>query len=78
MGGMMTLDAHPLISDGDVRIYAATWARQGRGFSVTVDRGYIALLDDEHFHAESAQAAIKGVLRKAKSANAPVRGLLSP
>ena len=78
LGGMMTLDAHPLIPDGDVRIYAATWARQGRGFSVTVDRGYIALLDDEHFHAESAQAAIKGVRRKLKAADAPVRGLVSP
>jgi hypothetical protein len=78
LGGMMTLDAHPLIPDGNVRIYAATWARQGRGFSVTVDRGYIALLDDEHFHAESAQAAIKGVRRKLKAADAPVRGRVSP
>jgi hypothetical protein len=78
LGGMMTLDAHPLIPDGDVRLYAATWARQGRGYSVTVDRGYIAVLDDEHFHAESAEAAIKGVRRKVKSAEAPLRNSVSP
>lgn len=78
LGGLMTLDAHPLIPDGEVSVYAATWARQGRGFSVAVDRGYIALLNEEHFHAGSAQAAIKGVRRKVKAADAPVRGLVSP
>ena len=68
LGGMLTLDAHPLLGDGDVVLYAATWARQGRGYTINVDRGYIALLDGEHFHGDSAQAAIKGVRRKAKSA----------
>ena len=78
LGGLMTLDAHSLIPDGDVHIYAATWARQGRGFSVSVDRGYIALLSGEHFHAESAEAAIKGVRRKVKSTDAPTRCSVSP
>lgn len=78
LGGLMTLDAHPLIPDGEVRVYAAAWARQGRGFSVTVDRGYIALLSGEHFHAESAEAAIKGVRRKFKSAGTPARDYSSP
>jgi hypothetical protein len=75
LGGMMTLDAHPLMPDGDVQVYAATWARQGRGFEVQVDRGYIAMLGREHFHAETAQAAIKGVRRKVKSASAPTRAV---
>ena len=78
LGGMMTLDAHPLMPDGDVNVYAATWARQARGYDVKVDRGYIALLGSEHFHAETAQAAIKGVRRKVKSVGAPARTVVSP
>ena len=77
LGAMMTLDAHPLISDGDVQLYAATWARQGRGFEVKVDRGYIAMLGREHFHADTAQAASKGVQRKVKAAGAPARQVVS-
>ncbi len=73
LGGMMTLDAHPLMPDGDVLVFAATWARQGRGFEVKVDRGFITMLGGEHFHGETAQAAIKGVRRKVKSASAPMR-----
>lgn len=76
--GMMTLDAHPLMPDGEVLVYAATWVRQGRGYDVQVDHGYIAVLGGEHFHADSAQTAIKGVRRKAKLACAPVRTVVSP
>lgn len=78
LAGMLTLDAHPLIPDGDVLVYAATWARQGRGYDVKVDRGYIATLGNEHFHADSAQAAIKGVRRKVRSAEAPTQAAVSP
>lgn len=78
LDGMMTLDAHPLMPHGDVLVYAATWARQGRGFDVKVDRGYIAMLGREHFHADSEQAAIKGIRRKVKSVGAPARTTLSP
>jgi hypothetical protein len=78
LAGMMTLDAHPLIPDGEVLVYAATWARQSRSYDVKVDRGYIATLRNEHFHADSAQAAIKGVRRKVKSAEAPVKTEVSP
>lgn len=78
LAGMMTLDAHPLMPDGDVLVYAATWARQGRGYDVKVDRGYIAMLANEHFHADTAQAAIKGVRRKVKSVGAPARTAISP
>lgn len=76
LGGMMTLDAHALVPDGDVRLYAATWVSQGRGYSVKVDRGFIAVLGEEHFHASSAQAASTGVRRKVKSAaRVPAYGL---
>jgi len=78
LGGMMTLDAHPLMPDCDVLVYASTRARQGRGYDVKVDRGYIAMLGSEHFHADTAQAAIKGVRRKVKSVGAPARTALSP
>ena len=78
LGGMMTLDAHPLMSDADVVLYAATWARQGRGYDVKVERGYIAQLGGEHFHGESAQDAIKGVKRKLKAAGMPARTMTSP
>lgn len=78
LAGMMTLDAHPLIPDGDVLVYAASWARQGRSYDVKVDRGYIAALGNEHFHADSAQAAIKGVRRKVRSAEAPAKTEVSP
>jgi hypothetical protein len=66
------------MSDGDVQIYAATWARQGRGYDVQVDRGFIAAKGNEHFHADTAQAAVKGVLRKANLAGGPVRTASSP
>jgi hypothetical protein len=52
--------------------------RQGRGYAVTVDCGYIALLSGEPFHAESARAAIKGLRRKVKSTDAPARCSVSP
>ena len=43
-----------------------------------VDNGYIATLGNEHFHAESAQAAIKGVRRKVRSAAVPIQAAVSP
>ncbi len=76
LGGMMTLDAHSLMPHGEVQIFAATWARQGRGFDVKVDRGFIALLCGEHFHADSVKAAISGVQRKVKAAGLPSRTVL--
>lgn len=78
LGGMLTLDLHPLEAAGDVCVYAATWARQGRGYEVRVDRGYIATLLGEHYHAETAERAIVGVRRKAKLASYPIRARFEP
>jgi hypothetical protein len=61
---MMTLDAHMLESVGDIRIYAATWASQGRGYDVCVTRGFIAVVKGEHYHAETAEQALRGIQRK--------------
>ena len=69
LGGMMTLDVHPLVSSGDVQLFAATWARQGRGYNVLVDRGFIAKLKDEFFHGKTVEEAVAGVLRKDKAAS---------
>lgn len=62
--GLMTLDAHELEPDGDIQVFAATWARQGPGYAVAVDRGYIARLDSVTYHAASAAGAVRGVRRK--------------
>ena len=78
LGGMLTLDLHPLEAAGDVRVYAATWARQGRGYEVHLDRGYIAILLGEHYHAKTAERAIVGVRRKAKLASQAVRARFEP
>ncbi|MGF6937099.1 hypothetical protein OKW41_006261 [Paraburkholderia sp. UCT70] len=66
LGGMMTLDAHVLEPVGGIRLFAATWASQGRGYDIHVHGGFIAVLDDEHYHAETAEMARRGVQRKAK------------
>jgi hypothetical protein len=65
--GLMTLDAHALSPTGDVELFAAVWARQGRGFEVHTDQGIIARLGDVHFHAATVDAAIRGVRRKARA-----------
>jgi hypothetical protein len=64
-GGMMTLDAHALEPAGDISLFAATWASQGRGYDVQLHHGFIAMQDDEHYHAETAEMALRGLRRKA-------------
>lgn len=66
LGGLMTLDAHPLLVDGGIELFAATWAQQERGYGISVTRGYIARMAGEHFHASSRDTAIEGVRRKLK------------
>lgn len=74
LGGMLTLTAEQMVSHGGVELFQATWVEQGRGYQVNVRQGTIALLDDESFHAEDAQKAIDGVLRKVKRAGGGPRG----
>jgi hypothetical protein len=65
LGGMLTLDAHALSTGHpDTQVYAAVWARQGQGFQVVVERGYIAVHYGESYHAETIERALRGVRRK--------------
>ena len=59
----MTLNARLIAENGLKKLYAATWANQGRGYSVWVEEGFI--LDDngkkKHFHfLEDAQRKLEG------------------
>lgn len=63
--GMMTLDASRL--DGapeGVELFAATWAEQGRGYAVTVARGYVARQGETTYHGDSPEKALSGLRRK--------------
>ena len=75
---MMTLDAHAMIPVGDVELYAATWARQGRGYYVVTERGIIARSDGLSYHGETVQAALDGIKRKRRAANSPRRARVDP
>lgn len=67
-GGLFTLSVQQLVSQGDIELFQAVWVEQGRGFSVAVRRGVIARLNDEVYHAESSEQAIRGVRRKTNAA----------
>ena len=66
LGGMLTLDAIPMISPHGIELYAAVWVTQSRGYSVKVYRGYIALAFNESFHGETVEIAISGLKNKCK------------
>lgn len=69
LGGMLTLDAHELMNEQPgVRLFAAVWARQARGFNVAVERGYIAVNASESYHADTIEAAVRGLRRKEAAA----------
>ena len=66
VGGMLTLDAHPLVSpQRGVRLWGAVWAEQARGYDVRTVRGVIAR--DEAtgttHHGKDAPSAIAGLRR---------------
>lgn len=67
--GMATLDASPVEAPEGMTAFAATWVEQGRGFQVHVRRGFIARAGRFSFHANTLDAAIAGVRRKAKLAD---------
>lgn len=63
--GMMTLDASALEGAPEgISLYAARWASQGRGTSVNVSNGIIAVSGELSYHADSAQRALAGIKRK--------------
>lgn len=67
--GMMTLDAAVIEGAPEgVSLYAARWITQGRGNSVCVSNGYIAISNGFSYHADSAERALAGLKRKIKAA----------
>jgi hypothetical protein len=67
--GLLTLDAAPLDHAPDgVRLYAAVWAEQGRGYEVHTRHGVIAIANDgTAYHGSDARAAMVGLARKITS-----------
>lgn len=76
LSGLLTLDAIP-VSSGcpEIELFKAVWARQGRGFNVITERGFIARCDEYDFHASTAENALKGIRRKMKAAGERTRPL---
>ena len=48
----------------DVRLLYATWAAQGRGNSINVVNGFIAISNGVSYHADIAESALSGLKRK--------------
>lgn len=68
LNGMMTLDATLVfVAPADVQLFAATWAAQGRGNSINVVKGFIAVSKMVSYHADTAERAMSGLWRKVKS-----------
>lgn len=42
LDGLLTTHAGPVVRDGDVEVYPASWVRQGRGLSVRDESGWVA------------------------------------
>ena len=72
LDGLTTLSAELVSTDGDVSIYRASWVRQGRGYDLSAQHGFIATTYDSiqgrtSFHSTaSAAAALTGLRRKLK------------
>ncbi|QDZ26561.1 hypothetical protein [Noviherbaspirillum sp. UKPF54] len=66
LGGLLTLDVLPMESPAGIALYDAVWASQGRGYDVRTERGFIAKSGDEHFHGDTPENAIAGLLRKCR------------
>lgn len=68
LNGMMTLDASPIEgAPVGVQLFAATWAGQGRGNSINVVNGFIAVSNGVSYHADTVESAMSGLKRKIKS-----------
>lgn len=71
LGGMLTLDAQRLEGAPEgVRLYAAKWLEQSRGYAVRVKDGVIGIdtATGAAYHAATAKAAIRGCVDKGNAA----------
>ncbi len=62
--GLPTLDAMRLDAPDNVELFAAKWAKQGRGYSVDTHRGFIARAGEVSYHGDTATKALAGLKRK--------------
>lgn len=67
--GMLTIDASPLEgAPAGVELHAAVWLVQGRGTTVTAQRGVIARTAGLSYHGTDASQALAGLKRKQRAA----------
>jgi ribosomal protein S21 len=75
LDGMLTLDAEQLPTSGNVEVYRAVWARQGRGVSLVTERGYIArhVPSGTTYHSTDSdpEKALRGLKRKVTAQGIP-------
>jgi ribosomal protein S21 len=75
LDGMLTLDAERLPTTGNVEVYRAVWARQGRGVSLVTERGYIArhTPSGTTYHSTDGdpEKALSGLKRKVAAQGIP-------
>lgn len=72
LNGMMTLDAIFVgVTPNDVRLFYATWAAQGRGNSINVVNGFIAISNRVSYHADTVESALSGLKRRLLRAQPP-------
>lgn len=79
VGGMMTLDAQEIKGmPPGISVFFAVWLAQGRGYELRNERGFIAIAGDIEYHADSIDAAIRGISKKLKtiSTNIAINNLL--
>lgn len=73
--GLLLLDAESLPTFGDLDVYRAIWARQGRGVSLKVETGYLAVhrSTGTQFHSphRDAERAVRGLRRKLSAQAVP-------
>ena len=70
VGGLVTLSAGTAHTVDGVTVQSAAWLVQSRGYSLTVNHGYIATVGAYSYHGKTAKAAIRGVVKKARLAGA--------
>lgn len=78
LDGLMTLDACEIASGmPEVKLFKAIWARQGKGYSVITEHGFIARKGEMTHHADTAAKALAGLRRKLAQTGQPRRTIQS-
>lgn len=62
--GIMNLQSKLIEEEKNTKVFSAIWIKQGRGFSIKSESGFIAIHGKCSYHAKSAKSALKGLLKK--------------